>query len=108
MTMDYNISGDTTYLIPMKLDMYNQPEAYYKSDVEILGDRYKLATEEFDGKATEARDDLSLTDGNYCQISITSKFRNEKCIHSNTTIYLCGYPKKKDNCIFYVFEKLSF
>ncbi|XP_014205590.1 ATP-binding cassette sub-family A member 1-like [Copidosoma floridanum] len=62
MTMDYNISGDVKNLIPMRLDMYNEPETYFTSDDRSIGQKYKLVTEEFDGKATEISGFSSLTE----------------------------------------------
>ena len=65
MTMDYNMSDDTTILIPMKLDMYTQPETYYASDNKLIGQKYKYATKEFNGRSTEISHYTSLTDGKY-------------------------------------------
>lgn len=64
MTMDYNITNDTTALMPMKLDVYSQPITYYKSDNSILGEKYKLATEETGGKATDVSKYRNTSDGN--------------------------------------------
>lgn len=75
MTMDYNISNDTTIMIPMKLDMYNNPETYVKSDNQISSGAYKIATDEYSGKATEVTGSSSLTDGNYKILSFVLSSR---------------------------------
>ncbi|XP_008203603.1 phospholipid-transporting ATPase ABCA1 isoform X2 [Nasonia vitripennis] len=62
MTMDYNISNDTTTLIPIKLDMYSQPQTYYGTSNKTVGEKYKLTTEEFYGRATEVSKTTSVTD----------------------------------------------
>lgn len=37
--------------VPIKLDMYNQPETFYKSANPVYGDKYKVITENSHGKA---------------------------------------------------------
>jgi hypothetical protein len=66
MTMDYNMSSDTTPLISMRLDMYSMPQTYYKSDNKVFGQKYKVATKEYNGVATETANYSSISDGNYC------------------------------------------
>lgn len=61
--MDYNMSNDTTTLIPIKLDMYSQPQTYYGTSNKLVGEKYKIATEEFYGRATEVPKTTSLIDG---------------------------------------------
>lgn len=62
MTMDYNMSGDTTPFISMRLDMYSEPKTYYKSDNKLIGQKYKIATEEFNGRAIETPNYPSISD----------------------------------------------
>ncbi|XP_058807246.1 phospholipid-transporting ATPase ABCA1-like isoform X2 [Phymastichus coffea] len=62
MTMDYNMSNDTTIMIPLKLSMYNEPETYVKSDNNVISRAYQLATNEYAGKPTEVTGPSSLTD----------------------------------------------
>ncbi|XP_011496889.1 PREDICTED: ATP-binding cassette sub-family A member 1-like [Ceratosolen solmsi marchali] len=62
MTMDYNMSSDTTPLISMRLNMYSKPQTYYKSNNKLFGQKYKMATEEYNGIATETLNYPSITD----------------------------------------------
>ena len=64
MTMDYNVSHDTTNPISFQLNRYMHPQTYFTSNDYQIGEYYKSFSESFGGKATEFKN-ISITNGKY-------------------------------------------
>lgn len=61
MALSYKLPKDSTDIVPLKLDMYRSPKAFYSSDNEAIGLKYREMVQDF-GEIAESTN-TSVTSG---------------------------------------------
>lgn len=62
MALSFNLPKDSTNIIPLTLDMYRYPKAFYSADDERIGKKYRDSVEYY-GEAEYIPPDISITNG---------------------------------------------